>query len=284
MLRTVAHKAIGTNNRFLNYLGWGMSQNIPLNDFREFKVYAPNGKGIIYNFCPQDNWVLVRLYWSSKHLFEKDTVAIFFEKAAKARTVLDIGANLGYYTYLAAAAGPGVKVIAFEPIKYLADKVRKNSSINEFNLVTVLNQAVSDKKGIFPFYINTKSPTMSTLSPEVGPDKDLYEKVTVELIRIDDYIEENNVIGVDLIKIDVEEHEPEALEGMTKLLERDKPDLICEILPVDSPDKTEKRDKIVNILARHGYKSYWISPKGLVEEKEVVGHKVFNANYLFTAR
>ena len=228
--------------------------------------------------------MLTRLYWSKKHLFEKDTATIFFEKAAKARTVLDIGANFGYYTYLAAAAEPEGKVVAFEPIKYLAEKIKENAGQNGFDQVVVLNKAVSNKKGEFPFYINTKSPTMSTLTLEEGQDNSIYEKVTVDLIRIDDFVEENKITGVDLIKIDVEEHEPEALEGMKKLLERDKPDVICEILPVDSQDKAEKRDRLVSILARYGYKSYWISPKGLIEEKKVVGHQVFNANYLFTAR
>ncbi|MDO9069299.1 MAG: FkbM family methyltransferase, partial [Deltaproteobacteria bacterium] len=141
-----------------------MADNISLEDINTFTIQAPNKKDIIYNFCPQESWVLKGLFWSGKPNFEKDTAEIFFDRAVKARTILDIGANLGYYTYLAAAANTKARVIAFEPIKYLAEKVRDNSLLNGFAQVTVIDQAVSDKKGEAPFYINVKSPTMSTLS------------------------------------------------------------------------------------------------------------------------
>lgn len=284
ILRTIAKKCISTQNSFLNYAGWGMAGNISLADINTFTIQASNKKDIIYSFCPQESWVLKGLFWSGKPNFEKDTADIFFERALNARTILDIGANLGYYTYLAATANAKARVIAFEPIKYLAEKIQDNSLLNGFAQVTVIDQAVSDKKGEATFYINVKSPTMSTLSPEDAKDSSNYEKKIVLLVKLDDYVEENNVTDIDLIKIDVEEHEPEALEGMLTLLERDKPDVICEILPVTDKAKKEKRDRIQKIFNSRSYKWYWISPNGLVEEKEIIGHQVFNANYLFTAR
>lgn len=284
MLRVIAKKCIKNKYSKLNYAGWGLSGNIPLDDVISFYICTPEGTRIVYELCPEDSWVLSKLYWAEEHIFEKDTANLFYVLAKKAKTILDIGANFGYYTYLAAAANKNAKIMAFEPIASFAETIKNNARTNGFAKVQVFNLAISNKNSEVTFYINVKSPTMSTLNPENEQEPGKYSQVKVNSIRLDDLVKKENTGKIDLMKIDVEDHEMEAIEGMTAILNRDKPDVICEILPVDDLEKAAKRDKLQSIFQQHGYRWYWISPNGLTEETTIVGHKPFNANYLFSAK
>jgi Methyltransferase FkbM domain len=66
---------------------------------------------------------------------------------------------------------------------------------------------------------------------------------------------------VDLIKIDVEDFEAEVLQGMLGVLGRDRPFIVCEILPRNREHKNENTRQILQQL---GYTPYWITPQGYI--------------------
>src|SRR5260370_25620164 len=90
--------------------------------------YGVSGR---YELGPRDTVGEV-LYWYGLKRFEPSTVPLFVELARKSRGVLDIGANTGLYAVLACAANPAAKVFAWEPVPYLAQKLRNNISLNGF--------------------------------------------------------------------------------------------------------------------------------------------------------
>ena len=59
---------------------------------------------------------------------------------------------------------------------------------------------------------------------------DKVNEVKIKTLRLDEFIEQNNIHKIDIMKIDVETHEPEVLEGMGKYLTIFKPTLLIEIL------------------------------------------------------
>jgi len=65
---------------------------------------------------------------------------------------------------------------------------------------------------------------------------------------------------VDLIKIDVEDFEANVMEGMTAIITRDRPFIVCEILP--RPHRNLRTWKIVESL---NYQPYWITPVGYIK-------------------
>lgn len=280
-LRAVARAAMGSGIPALRYAGHGIAANVALADVASFSVAAPDGSTIAYGFCPEGNWVLRSLYWSGRHSFEPRTAEVFFERAKTARVVVDAGAHFGYYTYLAATAAPAAQVFAFEPIAELAERIAENTRRNGYHNVRVAAMALSNRNGQASFFINRDSPAMSGLDRR---DDGNSTRIEVAVVRAADHLHAHGIDKVDLVKVDVEGHEQEVIEGMGDLRRLGRPDVICEVLPGGGADGDRRRELLRRRFADSGYECYWISPHGLVRESTVAGHPPFDANYLFTAR
>jgi FkbM family methyltransferase len=143
---------------------------------------------------------------------------IFFQTACReGMTFLDVGANLGYYTALAArAVGPNGKVIALEPdpesFKYLEQTIAANGTEN----VQAFPVAASDAPAKLPLYI----------SADNRGDNRLYApgesrpQVEVMAVRADTLLAENKIDTVDFIKIDVQGYEPKVISGLRETIAR----------------------------------------------------------------
>jgi FkbM family methyltransferase len=115
-------------------------------------------------------------------------------------TFVDVGANMGYFTLLAwkFMQGKG-SIIAVEPDARSARILLQNLSLNNAKC-TFVDKLLSNKKGVLPFHLNMSNPGMS----KVGESE-----TSLPCIRGDSLI-----THADLMKIDVEGHESEVLEGL----------------------------------------------------------------------
>ena len=84
-------------------------------------------------------------------------------------------------------------------------------------------------------------------------------EIEVRTSRFDDF-EREHPMKLDLIKIDVEDFEAAVLRGMRATLERDRPFLVCEILP-----REHGNQQTLKILGDLGYTPYWITPTGYIK-------------------
>jgi len=138
--------------------------------------------------------------------------------------VLDIGANIGYYTIgLSKLVGRQGRVLAFEPEPNNFELLTANVARFPFKNVTLLNVAASDKMAnlgmSIPIFDNgLDNSYMATLTDNIEELSVLCLPIDVLLISL----------PVTLAKIDVEGHEMSVLRGMKKLLKRDHPVLIVE--------------------------------------------------------
>ena len=140
-------------------------------------------------------------------------------------SVLDVGANIGVFTLLAASVvGPRGSVLAIEPNPANARMIEASRLANGFAHVTTLQAAAARDKGIM--VLNTFDSNGTTSYPD--PDR-LLTANTVGAIRIDDVM--NAPDRVDLVKIDVEGAEYGALLGAEATLRRCKPVLVSEFSP-----------------------------------------------------
>lgn len=160
--------------------------------------------------------------------------------AADADVVLDIGANTGVYALLAQAVKPDAHVVAFEPIDDTIKLLKANIRLNDFP-IQVEPVALSDKTGeaemlFFPEEINYMASLVTDRPPPKGKKTGIR---TIRTQRLDDYIEEKGLDKIDLVKIDVEGHEIELLEGMGKYIEQFQPAFIIEILNPNRAAKTQ---------------------------------------------
>ena len=143
--------------------------------------------------------------------------------------MLDVGANNGLYSILAAKARPDVRCVAFEPFPAALDVLRRNITLNGLvERVTIHDVALSDSAGVTTMYIPDQGhgllETSATLEPEFQP---FAEKREVRRVRMDDIALPGSV---SLIKVDVEGHETAFLRGATALLDRDRPIIFAEMM------------------------------------------------------
>lgn len=148
---------------------------------------------------------------------EEETVRLFREAVTRGAVVLDIGAHLGYFSALAAKRG--ATVIAFEPNPHTLPYLRRNLERNGVaDRVRVVERAAGASTGTATFFLS-----------EAGDESSLHahspedELTTVEVAPVD---AETEGLAVDVIKIDVEGGEVEAIRGMARTLAEAPADVV----------------------------------------------------------
>lgn len=132
--------------------------------------------------------------------------------------VVDVGANIGYYTLLFhSVVGSAGEIICIEPSPENLVELRRNITANHFKNVVIHESPVGDRCGP----VGLKSGINSGI---VAAGTGTY---AAELRRLDDVVRE----PVDFLKIDVDGFELQVLEGARQLLERDHPVLFLEFHP-----------------------------------------------------
>lgn len=160
---------------------------------------------------------------------------------------VDVGANIGDFSRVGCLKFS--RVLAIEPIPELAQKLREELPDN----VEVLCVALSDAPGTAQLYVPVSHGTMTTglASLDRGANSASgFREITVDLQTLD----ELGLIGVDLIKIDVEGLEEAVLRGGMATLTAQFPGLIIEIEDRHHPGRTPA---IFKLLQDIGYRPYY---------------------------
>lgn len=140
--------------------------------------------------------------------------------------VLDIGANVGDWTMpMALRVGPQGRVIAFEPVPYLAETIAKTARINRHDWVEVRQLALSASEGSAEFSVERGNSGGSRLGRVDGD----FAQIKVATARLDSLLAARpDIERIDFIKIDVEGHEDQVLAGARETLARFRPPLVIE--------------------------------------------------------
>ena len=231
----------------------------------EVVVTVPD-RGSLRLWSRGDDWMTSRIWWQGLGGYEPEMVLPFLRFASTARTVIDVGAFVGFYALLAARCNPKARVFALEPNPDLAARLGRNLSLNEDLRVTVLPYAAAATRGPAPFYLGgTWLPSSSGISLDFVDSAEVIPTATTDL---DSLVVEWGVAGtVDLVKLDVEMAEPDVLAGMTETLRRDRPVIFCEVLPGSNPRRIEE------ILDGTSYRYFHLTPAGLEPEAELRPHE-----------
>ncbi|WP_405801477.1 FkbM family methyltransferase [Streptomyces sp. NBC_01506] len=181
-------------------------------------------------FCANDEAVALDTVWNGRFGYESSSLRHWSRLAATSRTILDVGAHVGYYAMIAALAAPKATVHAFEPVPPIHARLAVNHRVNGLKNLVLHQNGVSDHAGTAD--INIRFPLSNLLS--TGSSLEEFSKplstaftTRVHLLTLDETLGET---PVDLIKIDVEGHEPSVLAGARGLIKRDRPVIILEAL------------------------------------------------------
>ena len=182
--------------------------------------------------------------------FEPGTVRIFKEYIKPGTIVLDIGANIGYYTLLAAKLGADVYAIEAEPNNFKL--LKKNVEYNGHN-VTLVNKAAFDKNETVKLYVNPNDNGAHSLDDKHSA----WKIIEVEAVILDEYLPSN--FKPDFIKIDIEGMEYYAMLGMKNMLNKPNIKMVIEYCT-----GTQNKTRLLDLLKSYGFKFYEIIPRGLV--------------------
>lgn len=161
--------------------------------------------------------------------YEPHVAAVFRDVLRPGMHVVDVGANIGYFTMLTAAlVGPAGSVLAVEPNAANARMLEASRRLNGFAHVTVLQAAAGRTTGLLA--INTAFTNGTTSAIEDGQE---LAATSVACLALDRMVDPSRRIG--LVKLDVEGAEHNALLGCQALLRRDRPVLVFEFGPGQMP-------------------------------------------------
>lgn len=173
------------------------------------------------------------------------------EYLKRGMTFVDVGANVGYYTLMAASLVRAEgKVLAFEPSPYAFDRLASAINKNSLTQVQIAQVGLSDASGELQLYLpkTTGNHTPSMIANEGG------SPINVPVCRLDDYLMLAKVDHVDLIKIDVEGFEPNVIRGAEAYLKTGKIGaILCEFNNYWLEANNTKPVQLYEEIIQHGY-------------------------------
>jgi FkbM family methyltransferase len=178
--------------------------------------------------------------------YEPEAMACFLAllQAARPGAVLDVGANVGLYALLAAAAS-GRDVRAFEPTPELAAVARATARRNGLEVV-VEEMALGRTSGTATLYLSDRTDSSNSLAAGFRPSS---RQLEVPVETVDAYCARTGVAPA-IIKVDTETTEPDVLAGATGTITRHRPWIICEVLHGRRPGE------LAQVMGPHGYSWY----------------------------
>ena len=181
--------------------------NKPVVEVQGSKMYV-NPEGLPKSYIKTFQAYIISGSW------EQLTTEMFKQVVKEGDVVVDLGANLGYYTLLAARlVGEKGKVYAFEPEPINYSLLLKNIELNGYDNVVAVQKAVSNVAGKVRLFLDKKDTGAHTI---YQPD-DEREFTEVESVILDDFFKDKEH-PINVIKMDVEGAEMAVFSGMDRII------------------------------------------------------------------
>lgn len=218
------------------------------------------------------------LYWQGDAGWEPETLPIFLRLIQPGMTVLDIGANTGLFSLLAARRSPSVRVHAIEPVPRVFQMLEANVARNHLTNLSCHRLAISDREGIVPMYVPQEEvPVMASMLPGWRPGAD---QIDVDAVTVDGFATGLGNSQIDVIKIDTEGTEHTVLAGAARTLSVHHPFIVCEVLSAG-----DTAEALTEQLEAADYLFYLLAKEGPRPTERILGNATGTChNYLFVPR
>lgn len=237
--------------------------------------YHPGGLKFIIDMLDKRNVPLETFNFNN---YEKEDSEMIFKLINSDSHIIDIGANIGWYTIHTAAMLKKGTIHCFEPVPETHKKLKANIEINNLSNITVNNIALSEKKQVLTFYFDPNQ-SGSSSSKNITENESVV-KIELDSITFDDYAEQNKLEQIDFIKCDVEGAELFVFQGALKSLEKYKPIIFTELLRKWAAKFGYHPNDIISTLGNLGYEPFFVAGKKL-NPIEKVDDSTVNTNFFF---
>jgi FkbM family methyltransferase len=202
--------------------------------------------------------------------YEPEVSATLREILREGATFVDIGANIGWFSLLAASlVGPEGRVIAIEPNPRNVALLRQSAKDNGFENVDVAAVALGDRPGAAA--LETDGSNGRLILVDGPPTQAVEASFVVATYPLDTVLSEVGTGRVDAIKMDVEGAEPLVLRGATRTISESRPLLVSEFYPLaldSSPWGNARR--YLAMLRALGYRLSVIGYPGFQDDDEIL--------------
>jgi FkbM family methyltransferase len=185
-----------------------------------------------------------RVYWIYKSRIEAREAGALMQYVPADSTVIDVGANLGFFTRLFVERSFCAKVLAIEPEPRNVTALREGAARWGRGRVEIIEAAVADITGTVYLNVDPRNHSDHQLASEGLP---------VRAVRLDDLVTERGVQHVGMIKVDVQGAEARVLQGGREVLAQHRPLIFIEL----DPERLEKQGStptdVLDLLAGAGY-------------------------------
>ena len=223
------------------------------------------------------------IYWLGKHHWREIN---YLKKNLKPDMVMiDVGANQGEFSLLAAKYLIKGRVIAFEPQNDMYQLLTGNVNLNKFKNITVFNFGLSDHEGTMKLY------TVPEEVDKIGGNEGLFTAFPndsrkqfvqqFELKKLAQVVQDEDIDKLDIIKIDVEGGELYVLKGAFNTLKKYKPKLIIEISEETFTSAGYGIEELLEYLKQFDYEPYEFCYSGRLKKIEL--DKIYKKNLCINA-
>lgn len=245
------------------------------------KVYLKKLPGNIFmNLKPKEH-IQQQLFWYGH--YEKPLEIVLNKLLRPDSTFIDIGANIGYFSLLAARSAPEGKIVAFEPVSYLFEALEKNVALNNIVNIQPAKIAISEKNESRLIYLSAEDNT--GMSSFCKPENYSGKSETVKVLSLDSWFAGSGLSKIDIIKIDVEGNELAVLKGMKRVMEICRPHMLLEVNPETLSHFSLTPADVINFATGLSYKPFVITDSGkLIQMDNGIITETMNFVLIHTAK
>src|SRR5688572_3652995 len=185
------------------------------------RIFKRNTHNLLFQAISSAGRSINRLYENRNHDTQSNGEEWLINRIAKInpKCIFDVGANIGKYAQLAKKHNPAAHVVCFEPVKSTFEKLK--SLTDKLSNVTLVNSGLFDENKKLTINIYPSHTHASVFDLKAIPYENV-GKEEIDLIVGDDYMKKNNIESVDLLKLDVEGAELNAIRGFKNALSNKK--------------------------------------------------------------
>jgi len=213
--------------------------------------------------------------------YEPQETAIFNSILRPGMSFVDVGANWGYFTLMAASlVGPGGRVLSLEPDPRLFSILEGNKSRNQLQHVTCLQVAAASEQGRLALAGYDEEGENFGISRITADGEGAGPSFTVEADSLDRILEREHLESVDLMKMDIEGAEVFALPGLEASLHDARVKrLLLELHPGLIAEHGGTADQLIGLLHQAGYTG-WTIDHSPAATRQAAYSKTVNAKAL----
>ncbi len=220
------------------------------------------------------------IWWHGWSRFESNVSEVFALLAVRSSYIIDVGANIGFYSLLAAKCSSTSLVHAFEPFPHARVCLKQNIMLNDLTRrIEIFPHAVAEGAGQAALFVPEQEHGVIETSCSLSESFRARHSAILHVptVSLDNHVAHFPELAVDLVKIDVESQEHRVLKGAGRILEDHRPFVILEVLTKADVSALQ------GLSRRANYVPFLISEKGLERMKTVTAVEICTMQLLCPA-